>query len=96
MKRILILVGLLFSVATSVGRAQTRVGVSLSFGDPYFAGQVLIGRPYYRPYYRRYAYPYFYRYRPAPVIVVEPRYYPEPRVFVVRPHRYFARRYRRW
>ncbi len=52
MKRILILVGLLFSVATSVGRAQTRVGVSLSFGDPYFAGQVLIGRPYYRPYYR--------------------------------------------
>ena len=95
MKRILILVGLLFSVATSVGRAQTRVGVSLSFGDPYFAGQVLIGRPYYRPYYHRYAYPYFYRYRPGPVFVVEPRYYREPRVIVVRPHRYYRHRYHR-
>ena len=92
MKRMLILVGLLLT-ATSVGRAQTRVGVSLSFGDPYFAGQVVVGRPYYH----RYAYPYVYRYRPAPVIVVEPRYYPAPRVIVVRPHRYHARRYhRRW
>ena len=90
MKRILILVGLLVGLATSTGHAQTRVGVSLSFGDPYFAGQVAIGRPYYH----RYAYPYYYhyyRYRPAPVIVVEPR------VIVVRPHRYHARRYhRRW
>jgi len=91
MKRMLILVGLLFSVATSVGRAQTRVGVSLSFGDPYFAGQVVIGRPYYQ----RYAHPYFYRYRPGPVFVVEARYYREPRVIVVRPHRYYRHRYHR-
>ena len=92
MKRMLILVGLLLGVVTSVGRAQTRVGVSLSLGDPYVAGQVVIGRPYYH----RYAYPYFYRYHPAPVIVVEPRYYREPRVIVVRPYRYHRRYYRRW
>ena len=92
MKRMLILVGLLLGVVTSVGRAQTRVGVSLSFGDPYVAGQVVIGRPYYH----RYAAPYFYRYRPAPVIVVAPRYYRAPRVMVVRPHRYHRRYHRRW
>ncbi len=92
MKRMLILVGLLLAVATSAGLAQTRVGVSLRFGDPYFAGQVVVGRPYYQ----RYAYPYFYYYRPAPIIVVEPRYYPAPRVILARPHRYHGRRYRRW
>jgi len=91
MKRMLVLVGLLVGLGTSVGRAQTRVGVSLSFGDPYFAGQVVVGRPYYH----RYAYPYFYRYRPAPVIVLEPRYYQEPRVIIVRPYRYHRHRYHR-
>lgn len=88
MKRMLILVGLLLGVSTGVVQAQTRVGVSLSFGDPYFAGHVVVGRPYYH----RYARPYFYTYRPAPVIVVAPRYY-RPRVVVVRPHR---RHHRRW
>ncbi len=89
MKRMLILVGLLLGLATGGASAQTRVGVSLSFGDPYFAGQVVIGRPYYyRPYYHRYAQPYYYRYYPAPIIVVGPRYY-------ARPHRYHARRYHR-
>ena len=97
MKRMLILVGLLLGVMTTTGRAQTRVGVSLSFGDPYLAGQVVIGRPYYH----RYAQPYYYEYRPyyrpAPVIVVEPRYYREPRVIIVRPHRnYRHRHYHRW
>lgn len=83
MKRVLILVGLLIGLATGAAAAQTRVGVSLSFGDPYFAGQVVIGRPYYH----RYAYPYYYyRYRP---------YYDAPRVIVVRPYRYHQRRYHR-
>jgi len=68
MKRIFVVLGLLFGLATGVAAAQTRVGVSLSFGDPYFAGQVVIGRPYYH----RYARPYYYRYHRAPVIVVRP------------------------
>jgi hypothetical protein len=91
MKRILVIVGLLFGLATGVAQAQTRVGVSVSLGDPYFAGQVVIGRPHYH----RYARPYYYRYRPAPVIVVAPRYYREPRAIVVRPHRHYAHRYHR-
>ena len=89
MKRILIVVGLLVGLATGVAQAQTRVGVSLSFGDPYVGGHVVIGRPYYH----RYSRPYYYRYRPAPVIVVAPRYYRAPRVVVVRPHR---RHHRHW
>ena len=91
MKRIFVVLGLLFGLATGVAAAQTRVGVSLSFGDPYFAGQVVIGRPYYH----RYARPYDYRYHPAPVIVVGPRYYHAPRVFVVRPHRRYGHGYHR-
>ena len=82
MKRILVLVGLLFGLATGVAQAQTRVGISLSFGDPYFAGQVVIGQPHYP----RYAQPYYYRYRP---------FYDGPRVIVVRPRRYHPRRYHR-
>jgi hypothetical protein len=81
MKRILLIVGLLFGLATGVASAQTRVGVSLSFGDPYLAGQVVIGRPHY---YRYYPYAY-YRYRPFSYA---------PRVIIVRPHRYYVRR--RW
>jgi len=70
MKRILVLVGLLFGLATCVAQAQTRVGISLSFGDPYFAGQVVIGQPHYP----RYAHPSYYAPR---VIVVRPhRYHP--------------------
>lgn len=86
MKRILIVLGLLLGLTTGVAQAQTRVGVSLSFGDPYFNGQVVIGQPYYH----RYARPYYYEYRPyyhrVPVVVVAPRYYRE-RVVVVRSHR---------
>ncbi|HEY3221302.1 MAG TPA: hypothetical protein VGJ80_11270 [Gemmatimonadales bacterium] len=91
MKRVFIIVGLLVGLTTGVAKGQARVGVSLSFGDPYLAGQFVIGRPYYH----RYAYPYYYRYRPAPVIVVGPRFYHAPRVVVVRPHRYYARRHHR-
>ncbi len=72
MKRVLVAVALLFGLATGVAQAQTRVGVSLSFGDPYFDGQVVIGQPYYH----RYPPYYYYRYRPAPparVIVASPR-----------------------
>jgi hypothetical protein len=97
MKRILVVIGLLFGLATGSAQAQTRVGVSLSFGDPYFAGQVVIGQPYYH----RYAHPYYYRYRPAPapapapLIVVAPGYYRERRVVIVRPYRRFVHRYHR-
>lgn len=76
MKRTLILVGLLLGLATGVARAQTRVGV-------YFAGRVVVGRPYYH----RYARPYYHRYR----IVVA-----EPRIVVVRPHRHNVRYHRGW
>ena len=86
MKRLLIIVGLLFGLATGVAQAQARVAVSLSFGDPHFFGQVVIGRPYYRPSYYRYHR--FYHH--APLIIVR-----EPRVVVVRPHGYYARRYHR-
>lgn len=91
MKRILILTGLLLGLATGAAAAQTRVGVSLSFGDPYVHGHIQIGRPYYH----RYSRPYYHRYRPA-VIVVAPRIYRSPRVVVVRPHRHHPRRHRRW
>jgi hypothetical protein len=82
MKRILVVVGLLLGLASGVATAQTRVGVSLSFGDPYFAEQIVIGRPHYP----RYGHPYYYRYRP---------FYRAPRVIVVRPYRYHAHRYHR-
>ncbi|OLC06395.1 MAG: hypothetical protein AUH41_12955 [Gemmatimonadetes bacterium 13_1_40CM_66_11] len=91
MKRILVIVGLLFGLATGVAQAQTRVGVSLSFGDPYLGGHVVIGSPYYY----RYSRPYYYRYHPAPYIVVAPGVYRAPRVIVVRPHRGYVRRYHR-
>ena len=86
MKRMLVIVGLLFALATGVVTAQTRVGVSLSFGDPYFGGHVVIGRPYY-PHYRSYSRPYYHRY--------QPRMHRAPRVIVVRPHRYHPRRHHR-
>ena len=47
MKRMLIVVGLLLGLASGVAQAQTRVGVAVSFGDPYFSGHVVIGQPYY-------------------------------------------------
>ena len=87
MKRILIVVGLLFGLATGVAQAQTRVGVSLSFGDPYFNGHVVVGEPYYYRYSRPYYYRYHPYYHPAPVVVVAPRYYRAPRVVVVQPRR---------
>jgi len=91
MKRIVVVLGLMLVLATGVAAAQTRVGVSLSFGDPYFAGQFVISRPYYP----RHADPYYYSYRPAPVIVIRPRYYRAPRVIAVRPHRRYARGHHR-
>jgi len=92
MKRILVIVGLLLGLGAGVASAQTRVAVSLSFGDPYVGGHVVIGRPYYRSYSR----PYYHRYQPAPVIILRPRAYRPSRVIVVRPHRYHPRRHRRW
>ena len=93
MKRILIVAGLLLGLASGVAQAQTRVGVAVSFGDPYFNGHVVIGQPYYY----RYSRPYYYEYRPyyhrAPVVVVAPRYYQQPRVIVVTPRRKYHRRH---
>jgi len=82
MKRIFVIVGLLLGLATGVATAQTPIGVSLSFGDPYFAGQVVIGRPYHH----RYAHPYYHSYQ---------SFYHAPRVIVVRPHRYHPHYHRR-
>lgn len=90
MKRILVIVGLLLGLGIGQANAQTRIGVSLSFGDPYFGGHVVIGRPYYH----RYSRPSYHRYHRAPVIIVSPRIYRSPRVIVVRPHRYHPRRSR--
>jgi hypothetical protein len=83
MKRILVLVALLAGLTTTVAAAQTRVGVSLRFGNPYYSGEVIVGHPY-RPYYHRYWYPRYYR-----------DYYFGPRVFVIRPRRFHERRYHR-
>jgi hypothetical protein len=92
MKRLLVVLAMLIGVA-GAAQAQTRVGVSLSFGDPYVHGQVVVGRPYYH----RYSRPYYHRYRPyyrsAPVIVVAPRHYRAPRVVVVAPRRHHHRRW---
>ena len=92
MKRIFVIVALLLGLSSGVAQAQTRVGVSVTFGDPYVNGYVVIGQPYYS----RYSRPYYYRYRPyyhrAPVIVVAPRYHRD-RVVVVRSHR---RKHRHW
>jgi hypothetical protein len=94
MKRIFVIVGLLLGLSSGVAQAQTHVGVAVTFGDPYFHGAVMIGRPYYH----RYARPYYYQYHPyyhrAPVVVVAPRYYAEPRVVVVTPHRKYHRSHR--
>jgi hypothetical protein len=82
MKRVLVIVALLLALGTGVAAAQTRVGVSLSFGSPYYGGYVFVGHP--RPYYHRYWYPRYYR-----------EFYGEPRVIVIRPRRYHVRRYHR-
>jgi hypothetical protein len=84
MKRLFFAIALLFGLSTTVAQAQSRVGISLSFGDPYIGGHVWVGRPYHR-YYSR---PYHHRYYRVPVVVVAPRFYHDPRVIVVRPHRH--------
>lgn len=91
MKRFFALLGLIVALGATSASAQSRVGVSITFGDPYIAGHVVIGRPYYH----RYARPYYHRYHPRPLIVVAPRVYRPARVVVVRPHRYHPRRHGR-
>ena len=88
MKRIFALLGLLIALGATSGAAQSRIGVSVTFGDPYISEHVIIGRPHYH----RYAHSHFYQYRPRPVIVVAPRVYRPARVVVVRPHRHHPRR----
>lgn len=91
MKRLLVLTGLLLALASRVGQAQTRVGVSLSFGDPYVGGHIVIGRPYHPYYPRSYSRSRFYDHYYSP----PPRYYREPRMIVVRPYHYHRRGYHR-
>lgn len=88
MKRILIWLGLILVLGATGAAAQSRIAVSVTFGDPFVSGHVVIGRPHYH----RYARPYFHRYHPRPVVVVAPRVYRPARVIVVRPHRYHPRR----
>jgi len=88
MKRILAVLALLIVVGAGAASAQTRVGVTISFGTPFVAYHP---RPYgYRPYgYHRY-----FAYRPRPTIVVVRPYRPA-RVIVVRQHRP-RRHHHRW
>jgi len=100
MKRMLAVLALLIAVGGGALSAQTRVGVSLSFGAPFVAYHP---RPYGYDYDYDYGYGYGYSYRypyrgyvvydPRPTIVVVRRYRPA-RVFVVRGHR--RHRYHRW
>ena len=82
MKRVLVIVALLAGLISGRAAAQTRVGVSLSFGSPYYGGHIFIGRPYYH----RFWHPRYYR-----------EHYGGPRIIVVRPRRFHERRYyRHW
>ncbi|HXM39486.1 MAG TPA: hypothetical protein VN908_12605 [Gemmatimonadales bacterium] len=93
MKRMLAILGLLIGLGAASAAAQTRVGISLSFGDPYIGGHIVIGRPYYHSY----SHPYYYRYEPYyPPVTRAPRFYRPSRVIVVRPHRYHPHRHHRW
>ena len=83
------------SFAVAPAAAQTRVSVSVGFGDPYLSGYVAVGRPgydlyydrdYHRYYYRPYRYRYYHR-RQSIVIV-------RPEVIVV-PRRQYHRRHHR-
>jgi len=79
MKRTLAMLALLFVVGAGTAVAQTRVGVTVTFGAP-----IVAYHP--RPYgygYHRYRY-YAYHRRPT-IIVLRP--YRPARVIVVRPHR---------
>jgi hypothetical protein len=90
MKRIFGLLALIVALGATEATAQSRVGISVTFGDPHIAGHVVIGRPHYY----RHGRPYYYAYRPG-VVVLRPRVYRPTRVVVVRPHRYHPRRHHR-
>jgi len=80
MKRILAMLALLFVVGAGAASAQTRVGVTISFGDPFVAYHP-------RPYgYSQYRYNRYFAYRHRPTIVVVRPYRPA-RVIVMRHHR---------
>jgi hypothetical protein len=88
MKRMIALLGLIVALGASSAAAQSRIGISVTFGDPYIAGHVVIGRPHYH----RYAHARFHRYHPRPIVIVAPRVYRPAPVVVVRPHRHHPRR----
>ncbi len=84
MKHITVAIGLALTLLASPAAAQTRISLAVGLGvpQPFVAGVVVVGRPYY--------------YYPAPaVIVVRPRPYFHRRavvlvrrVYVVRHHRH--------
>lgn len=90
MKRIFAILALIVALGATEATAQSRVGISVTLGDPYIAGRVVIGRPHYY----RHGRPYYYGYHPG-VVVLRPRVYRPTRVVVVRPHRYHPRRQHR-
>ena len=88
MKRTLAMLALLFVVGAGAASAQTRVGVTISFGDPFVAYHP-------RPYgYSQYRHNRYFAYRPRPTIVVVRPYRPA-RVMFVRHHRPRGH-HRRW
>jgi hypothetical protein len=90
MKRMFALLGLIVALGSTEAVAQSRVGISVTFGDPHIAGHVVIGRPHYY----RHGRPYYYGYHPG-VVVLRPRVYRPARVVVVRPHRHHPRHHPR-
>lgn len=90
MKRIFAVLAVIVALGATEATAQSRVGISVTFGDPYLAGHVVIGRPHSY----RHGRPYYYGYHPG-VVVLRPRVYRPTRVVVVRPHRYHPRRHPR-
>ena len=79
-------------MAAAPAAAQTRVSVSVGFGDPYVSGYVVVGRPgyRYRRYYDRLYYqrPYYYRYDRGRYVLVGPE-------VIVVPRRPYHRRHHR-
>ena len=90
MKRTLVMLAVLFVVGAGTAAAQTRVGVTISFGVPFVAYQP---RPYGYGYhrYRHYAYD-----RRPTIVVLRP--YRDARVIVVRhrPRRHHQHWQRNW
>jgi len=83
MKRILAVIALFIVISAGAASAQTRVGVTISFGTPFVA---------YHP--RPHGYHRYYGYHARPTIVVVRPY--RPARFIVERHHRSRGRHRRW